>query len=238
VQRIVRGRPAPEQVARVLMLLDERYGESTCSLTHESAYQLLVATILSAQCTDARVNLVTPALFEACPTPAELDAIPAAKLERLIKSTGFFRNKAKSLKGAARILVKEMGGAVPADLERLMSLPGVARKTANVVLGTWFKKAEGVVVDTHVTRVSQRLGLTRHADPKKIEQDLIRRLPRGHWIRYSHQIIDHGRAICVARNPRCGECFLAEICAWAPKVKKSAPRSASRGARRTVKNRV
>jgi endonuclease III len=238
VERIVRGRPTPEQVARLLLLLDEHYGESRCSLTHASPYELLVATILSAQCTDARVNLVTPALFEACPTPADLDAIPTPKLERLIKSTGFFRNKTKSLKGAARLLVAEMGGEVPADLERLLSLPGVARKTANVVLGTGFGIASGVVVDTHVGRITHRLGLTRHTDPKKIEQDLVRRLPQSHWIRFAHQMIDHGRAICLARKPRCEACFLADLCAFAGTRKKAPPRSSSRGSRPRAKNRV
>jgi endonuclease-3 len=238
MERIVRGRPTPEQVSRLLMLLDEHYGSSTCSLSHENPYQLLVATILSAQCTDARVNLVTPALFEACPTPAELDAIPVPKLERLIKSTGFFRNKTKSLKGAARVLTREMGGKVPADLDKLLSLPGVARKTANVVLGTAFGIASGVVVDTHVGRISNRLGLTRHTDPKKIEQDLIRRLPETHWIRFAHQMIDHGRAICLARKPRCESCFLADLCAWAGKQKPSAPRRVSRRPGRLAKKRV
>jgi endonuclease III len=225
-------------VARLLQLLDEHYGESACSLTHRSPYQLLVATILSAQCTDARVNLVTPALFEACPTPADLDAIPAPKLERLIKSTGFYRNKTKSLKGAARLLVGEMNGEVPADLDRLLSLPGVARKTANVVLGTGFGIASGVVVDTHVGRITQRLGLTRHSDPKKIEQDLVRLLPQSHWIRFAHQMIDHGRAICLARKPRCESCFLADLCAYAAKQKKAAPRKRSPAPRRPGARRV
>jgi endonuclease-3 len=238
MERIVRGRPTPEQVSRLLMLLDEHYGSSTCSLSHRSPYELLVATILSAQCTDARVNLVTPALFEACPTPAELDAIPATKLERLIKSTGFFRNKTKSLKGAARVLTREMGGEVPAELDKLLSLPGVARKTANVVLGTAFGIASGVVVDTHVGRITNRLGLTRHTDPKKIEQDLIRRLPQTHWIRFAHQMIDHGRAICLARKPRCESCFLSELCAYAGKQKTTASRRVSSPPRRSAKTRV
>jgi endonuclease-3 len=216
----------------MLMLLDEHYGASTCSLAHEDPYQLLVATILSAQCTDARVNMVTPALFEACPTAAELAAIPVAKLERLIKSTGFFRNKAKSLKGAAALLVSEMGGRVPNDLDQLLRLPGVARKTANVVLGTGFGITSGVVVDTHVARITNRVGLTRHTDPKKIEQDLMRILPRPHWIRFAHQMIDHGRAICIARAPKCGECFLADLCAFAARAKKSPPRKSSKRKRR------
>jgi endonuclease-3 len=216
----------------LLMRLDERYGGSECSLSHRNPYELLVATILSAQCTDARVNLVTPALFEAAPTPADLDAMPAAKLERMIKSTGFFRNKTKSLKGAARVLVSEMGGRVPQDMDALLRLPGVARKTANVVLGTGFGIASGVVVDTHVGRISQRLGLTRHADPKKIENDLARLLPASHWIRFAHQMIDHGRSICLARAPRCGECFLADLCAFAGKQKTAASRAPSSRTRR------
>jgi endonuclease-3 len=240
VDRIRRGRPTPEQVSALLARLDEHYGESACSLSHASPYQLLVATILSAQCTDARVNLVTPALFEAAPTPADLDAMPAPKLERLIKSTGFFRNKTKSLKGAARVLVSEMKGQVPNDVEQLLRLPGVARKTANVVLGTGFGIASGVVVDTHVGRITKRLGLTRHDDPKKVEQDLVRLLPKSHWIRFAHQMIDHGRAICLARKPRCEGCFLADICAFAPLVlkaaaKKSAPRNVSKKSRRIAK---
>jgi endonuclease-3 len=227
----------------LLARLDERYGESACSLSHRSPYELLVATILSAQCTDARVNLVTPALFEAAPTPADLDALPAAKLEKLIKSTGFFRNKTKSLKGAARVLVTEMGGEVPNDLDRLLRLPGVARKTANVVLGTGYGIASGVVVDTHVGRITKRLGLTRHDDPKKVEQDLVRLLPREHWIRFAHQMIDHGRAICLARKPRCADCFLADLCAFAPSVlerpaKKSGPRRVSKKSGRTAKRGV
>jgi endonuclease III len=224
MKRIVRGRPSPEQVSLLLMLLDEHYGDSSCSLTHEDPYQLLVSTILSAQCTDARVNMVTPALFEACPTPAELDTIPVAKLERLIKSTGFFRNKAKSLKGAARMLVSEMAGKVPNDLDQLLRLPGVARKTANVVLGSAFGITSGVVVDTHVGRITNRLGLTRQTDPKKIEQDLMRILPKPHWIRFAHQMIDHGRAICLARSPRCDACFLADLCAFAGRLTKAPPK--------------
>jgi endonuclease-3 len=215
----------------ILARLDEHYGESRCSLIHRNPYELLVATILSAQCTDARVNLVTPALFEAAPTPADLDALPAPKLEKLIKSTGFFRNKTKSLKGAARVLVSEMGGAVPTDFDRLLSLPGVARKTANVVLGTGFGIASGVVVDTHVGRITKRIGLTRHDDPKKVEQDLVRLLPQSHWISFAHQMIDHGRAICLARKPRCEDCFLADLCAFAATQKKPAPRRTSKKSR-------
>lgn len=241
--RIRRGRPTPEQISTLLGRLDERYGESACSLSHQTPYELLVATILSAQCTDARVNLVTPALFDAAPTPADLDALPKAKLERLIKSTGFFRNKTKSLKGAARMLVSEMNGEVPNDLDRLLLLPGVARKTANVVLGTGFGIASGVVVDTHVGRISKRLGLTRHDAPSKIERDLVRLLPKSHWIRFAHQMIDHGRAVCLARRPRCESCFLADLCAFAPSIlegaaKKSASRGVPTKSRRTAKQDV
>jgi endonuclease III len=228
----------PNAVARLLALLDEHYGQSACSLRHRNPYQLLVATILSAQCTDARVNMVTPALFEAAPTPADLDRLPAPRLQKLIQSTGFFRNKTKSLKGAAHMLVAEMGGEVPADFGRLLRLPGVARKTANVVLGTGFGVASGVVVDTHVGRIAKRLGLTRHDDPKKIEQDLVRKLPQGHWIRFSHQLIDHGRAVCKARAPACDRCFLAPLCAFAMKSKSRAARLVSKPPRRKRPQRV
>jgi endonuclease-3 len=238
VERIRRGRPSPEQVAGLLALLDQRYGESRCSLKHDNAYQLLVATILSAQCTDVRVNMVTPALFECCPTPADLDAIPRPKLERMIKSTGFFRNKSKSLKGTARVLVTEMDGQVPADMDRLLRLPGVARKTANVVLGTAFGIPEGVVVDTHVLRIAWRLGLSRHRDPKRVEADLMKVLPRDRWILFAHQVIDHGRSLCPARTPRCGECPLEALCAFAGKPEKSRRRARSRPARRAARRGV
>jgi endonuclease-3 len=198
--------------ARIVRRLGQDYGDAVCALEHDNAYQLLVATILSAQCTDARVNLVTPALFAAYPTPAALAEARQEDVERIIQSTGFFRAKAKSLRGMARGLVDDHGGQVPRDLEALVKLPGVGRKTANVVLGTAFGLATGVVVDTHVARLSRRLGLTRQRDPKKIEQDLMRLLPPEEWVNFSHRLIHHGRRVCQARKPRCDACGLAERC--------------------------
>jgi endonuclease III len=209
---------APERVQDILNRLDQRYPNVTCALTHKSAWELLVATILSAQCTDVRVNMVTPGLFRKYPTPQAFAALSPEQLEPDIRSTGFFRNKSKSLVGAAKGVVERFGGQVPDDMEPLLSLPGVARKTANVVLGTWFKKAIGVVVDTHVHRISRRLELTRADDPKQIEQDLMKVLPRERWISFSHQVIHHGRALCVARRPKCAECPLENICHAADKT--------------------
>ena len=203
---------APERVAEILKRLDKRYPGATCALTHRSAWELLVATILSAQCTDARVNMVTPVIFSKYPTPRHFAALTPEELEPDIRSTGFFRNKSKSIVGAARKVVGEFGGQVPDEMEKLLTVPGAARKTANVVLGTWFKKATGVVVDTHVTRIARRLELTRNDDPVKIEQDLMRILPREKWIDFSHQVIHNGRALCVARVPKCAECPLETIC--------------------------
>ena len=203
---------APERVAEILKRLDQLYPEVTCALTHASAWELVVATILSAQSTDVNVNRVTPELFRKYPTVAAFAALTPEQLEPDVRSTGFFRNKSKSVVGAAKKIVADFGGEVPDDIERLLTLPGVARKTANVVLGTWFKKAEGVVVDTHVHRISRRLELTTQNDPQKIEQDLMKLLPREKWILFSHQIIHHGRALCVARNPKCAECRLAPLC--------------------------
>ena len=176
-----------------------------------------MATILSAQCTDVRVNKVTPDLFAAYPTVADMAEAPLESIEDLIRTTGFFRNKAKSLKGAARRIVTEYGGQVPSRMEHLLTLPGVARKTANVVTGTWFGKATGVVVDTHVQRISRRLGLTSEKDPKKIEKALMQLLPRTRWVPYSHQIIHHGRQVCRARKPNCGICGLMALCPSAGK---------------------
>ncbi len=193
------------------------YPGATCALTHRSPWELLVATILSAQCTDKRVNLVTPGLFAKYPTPADFAAVRPEALAQDIRSTGFFNNKAKSIVGAARRVVSAFGGAVPKTMEELLSIPGAARKTANVVLGTAYGIAAGVVVDTHVSRIAQRLDLTQNTDPVKAEQDLIKIIPREHWISFSHQIILHGRAICVARNPRCGECELNDLCYAADK---------------------
>lgn len=209
---------APERVREILNRLDETYPQATCALTHKSAWELLVATILSAQCTDVRVNMVTPVLFRKYPTPRDFAALEPGQLEPDIRSTGFFRNKAKSLVGAARKIVNDFGGQVPDEMEKLLTVPGAARKTANVVLGTWFHKAEGVVVDTHVHRISRRLELTKNNDPRSIEQDLMKVVPREKWIDFSHQIIHHGRALCIARKPRCAECPLENLCHAADKT--------------------
>ncbi len=207
----------PKQVGRDVALeyigrLEQTYPHARCSLDHHNAYELLVATILSAQCTDARVNMVTPALFERFPDPAALADADREDLENRIKSTGFFRNKAKSLIGMARALMDKYRGRVPSTMEELTKLPGVGRKTANVVLGNAFGQNEGIVVDTHVTRVAFRLGLTRETDPVKIEQDLIKIVPRDKWTEFSHLLIFHGRQICVARRPLCERCPLNDIC--------------------------
>jgi len=203
---------APERVAEILRRLDQLYPEVTCALTHASAWELLVATILSAQSTDANVNRVTPELFRKYPTVQAFAALTPEQLEPDVRSTGFFRNKSKSVVGAAKKVVADFGGQVPDDMEKLLTLPGVARKTANVVLGSWFKKAEGVVVDTHVHRISRRLELTTQDDPQKIEQDLMKIIPRERWILFSHQIIWHGRKLCIARKPKCADCALENLC--------------------------
>ena len=203
---------APERVNQILKRLDDLYPGVTCALTHASAWELLVATILSAQSTDVNVNRVTPGLFRKYPTVQAFAALTPEQLEPDVRSTGFFRNKSKSVVGAAKKLVAEFGGEVPEDMEKLLSLPGVARKTANVVLGTWFKKAEGVVVDTHVHRISRRLELSTHNEPQKIERDLMKIIPRDHWIMFSHQVIWHGRKLCFARKPKCVDCALENIC--------------------------
>ena len=203
---------APDRVTEILKRLDQLYPEVTCALTHASAWELVVATILSAQSTDVNVNKVTPELFRKYPTVAAFAALEPEQLEPDVRSTGFFRNKSKSVVGAAKKIVADYGGEVPDDIEKLLTLPGVARKTANVVLGTWFKKAVGVVVDTHVHRISRRLELTTQNDPQKIEQDLMQILPREKWILFSHQIIWHGRKLCIARKPKCAECLLENIC--------------------------
>ena len=203
---------APERVQEILKRLNDLYPDVTCALTHASAWELLVATILSAQSTDVNVNRVTPELFRKYPNVQAFAALRPEQMEPDVRSTGFFRNKSKSVVGAAKKIVEEFGGQVPEDIEKLLTLPGVARKTANVVLGTWFKKAEGVVVDTHVHRISRRLELTRENDPPKIEQDLVKILPRERWILFSHQIIWHGRKLCFARKPKCVDCALENIC--------------------------
>ncbi len=203
---------APERVGEILKRLNDLYPEVTCALTHASAWELLVATILSAQSTDVNVNRVTPELFRKYPTVEAFAALSPEQLEPDVRSTGFFRNKSKSVVGAAKKLVADFGGQVPDDIDKLLTLPGVARKTANVVLGTWFRKAVGVVVDTHVHRISRRLELTKENDPPKIEQDLMKVIPQDRWILFSHQIIWHGRKLCIARKPKCAECALENIC--------------------------
>lgn len=201
-----------ERVSRVLDRLAESYPDSRCSLDHENAFQLLVATVLSAQCTDARVNMTTPALFERFPTPRALAGAPPAEVEELVRPTGFFRNKARAIIGLSQAIAERHDGEVPTGMDELTALPGVGRKTANVVRGVAFGEADGVVVDTHVKRISNRLGFTKHTDPEKIEADLMKLLPLEQWIIFPHRMIDHGRAICVARNPRCWECPLADLC--------------------------
>jgi endonuclease III len=203
---------APERVEDILKRLNQLYPEVTCALTHASAWELLVATILSAQSTDVNVNRVTPELFRKYPTVQAFAALTPEQLEPDVRSTGFFRNKSKAVVGAAKQIVSEFGGQVPQEIEKLLTLPGVARKTANVVLGSWFKKAEGVVVDTHVHRISRRLELTKQNEPQKIEQDLMKILPRDRWILFSHQVIWHGRKLCFARKPKCVDCALENIC--------------------------
>jgi endonuclease-3 len=203
---------APERIGKILAHLDQRYPEVKCALTHKSAWELLVATILSAQCTDARVNIVTPVIFAKYPSPEHFARLEPEDLESDVKSTGFFRNKAKSIVGAARKVVSDFGGEVPNEMEKLLTIPGAARKTANVVLGSWFGIADGVVVDTHVHRISRRLELTTENDPPKIEQDLMKIIPRDRWIAFSHQVIHHGRQLCDARKPKCEQCPLEHLC--------------------------
>lgn len=200
------------RLAKILALLDQMYPNVTCELNHENAWQLLVATILSAQCTDKRVNMVTPGLFKKYPTIQDFAAVSPEELGEDIKSTGFYNNKAKSVIGAARTVLGNFGGEVPRTMEEMLTIPGAARKTANVVLGTVYGIASGVVVDTHVQRISRRLDLTKEDDPVKIERDLAKLLPQDRWILFSHQMIHHGRRMCMARNPQCGECPLNSIC--------------------------
>jgi endonuclease-3 len=209
---------APERIAAILDALEKAYPKAVCALNHKSAWELLVATILSAQCTDVRVNLATPALFAAFPTPKAMAAASLPELEELIRTTGFFRNKAKSIKGAGRVVTEEFGGEVPHTMEELLRIPGAARKTANVVLGSWFGIAVGVVVDTHVLRISRRLELTKETTPEKVEKDLMGEIPQSKWIEFSHQVIFHGRQICYARKPRCADCTLERLCNSADKT--------------------
>ena len=203
---------APARIEDLLRRLRAAYPDAECALTHTNAWELLVATILSAQCTDARVNMVTPGLFRKFPSPAAFAEASLPAIEEEIRSTGFYHNKAKSISGAAKRLMSEFGGKVPDTMVELLTLPGVARKTANVVLGVAFKKAEGVVVDTHVLRLSHRLGLTRAEDPKRVEEDLMRVIPKDRWIAFSHEMIHHGRQICIARKPKCVDCPLETLC--------------------------
>jgi endonuclease-3 len=209
---------APNRISEILNRLDQLYPDVTCALTHTSAWELLVATILSAQSTDVNVNRITPELFRKYPTVEAFAALTPEQLEPDVRSTGFFRNKSKSVVGAAKKVVADFGGQVPSNMEDLLTLPGVARKTANVVLGSWFKITEGVVVDTHVHRISRRLELTTNNDPQKIEQDLMRIVPREKWILFSHQIIWHGRKLCIARKPKCVDCSLENLCHAADKT--------------------
>jgi len=197
---------------KIISRLKREYPDATCALQHRNAVELVVATILSAQCTDARVNIVTPHLFAKYRTAADYATADPRVLEREIQSTGFFRNKTKSIIGMAQALVERHGGEVPQTMEELTALPGVGRKTANVILGTWFQKNEGVVVDTHVHRLSRLLGLTRQDDPVKIEHDLMAIVPQDDWTWFSHTLIHHGRAVCIARRPRCADCVLNRLC--------------------------
>lgn len=201
-----------KRVSMIVRRLEKAYPDADCALHHRNPFELLVATILSAQCLDETVNKVTPALFARYPAPRDLAEAKREDVETLIRSTGFFHNKAKSIQGAARLLVDAFGGEVPQAMQDLLKLPGVARKTANVVRGVCFALADGVVVDTHVRRISQRLGLTNHEDPQKIEQDLMLLIPKAKWIAFSHQVIWHGRRICDAKRPKCGDCTLQQLC--------------------------
>ncbi len=231
-----RAAGAPEHNARlteILRRLAKHYPDAVCALHHRNAWELMVATILSAQCTDARVNMVTPVLFKRFPTPAALAGADLPEIESIIRSTGFFRNKAKSIQGAAKRLLNDFHGRVPETMDELLTLPGVARKTANVVLGSWFKIADGVVVDTHVARIARRLELTRAETPERIEQDLMRILPQKQWIDFSHRIIHFGRGICIARKPRCADCFLEDLCNAPDKTWSSHPAPQKTRAKKT-----
>jgi len=214
-KKVPKPKNAAERKARlqtILQELDRLFPAATCALTHQDAWQLLVATILSAQCTDERVNKVTPGLFQKYPTVEDLANASQEELANDIRSTGFFNNKSKSLIGAARKILADYHGSVPRTMEELLTVPGAARKTANVVLGTAYGIASGLVVDTHVQRISQRLDLTKNNDPTKIEQDLMKAVPRDRWILFAHQLIHFGRQICVARRPRCASCPLDSVC--------------------------
>ena len=204
--------PAAKRIGEILTLLKKEYPDARCSLNYTSAFELLIATILSAQCTDARVNIVTKDLFQKYKKPADYLRVPEEELQNDIRTTGFFRNKTRSIRGASQKLIDEFKGEVPSTMDQLLTLPGVARKTANVVLGNAFEITSGVVVDTHVSRVSQRLGLTKQTNPEKIEQDLMKLLPRKEWIVFSHRLILHGRHICKAPTPDCENCVFNHLC--------------------------
>jgi len=210
--RNARKLPLKQRVKLILKRLDKAYPKATCALEHQTPFQLVISTILSAQCTDERVNQVTETLFPKYPTPQDFAAADPRELEQDIRPTGFFRNKTKSIMGTAKMIVEKFGGQVPRTMEEMLALPGVARKTANVVLGTAYGLATGVVVDTHVMRLSRRLDLTRQDDPKKIEQDLMKIVPKKKWIEFSHQLIWHGRLVCQARKPKCQECPVEDLC--------------------------
>ncbi len=203
---------APDRVQAILGHLTQMYPDVVCALHHHNAWELLVATILSAQSTDANVNRVTPKLFEKYPTVQHFAALQPEELEPDVRSTGFFRNKSKSVVGAAKKIVADFGGEVPSEMDKLLTLPGVARKTANVLLGSWFKRNDGVVVDTHVHRISRRWEFTKNNDPQKIEQDLMKIIPQERWTLFSHQVIHHGRSLCIARKPKCAECPIEPLC--------------------------
>ena len=202
----------PKRVAAILAKLDEAYPNATCELNHKNAFELLIATILSAQCTDVRVNQVTETLFKKYPDAKAFAYANPSELEQEIRPTGFFRNKTKSVVGASKGILENFSGEVPRTMEEILTLPGVARKTANVVLGTAYGIPSGIVVDTHVQRIANRLDLTRNEDPKKIEQDLMQVIPKDRWIQFSHQIIWHGRRVCQARKPKCAECNMESLC--------------------------
>jgi endonuclease-3 len=206
------GGTDPKRVAAILAKLDEAYGNATCELKHENAFQLLISTILSAQCTDVRVNQVAETLYKKYPDPKAFAYATPGELEQDIRPTGFFRNKTKSVMGASKAIIEKFGGQVPQTMDEILTLPGVARKTANVVLGTGYGIASGVVVDTHVLRLSKRLDLSRNEDPKKVEQDLMKIIPQEKWIQFSHQLIWHGRRVCHARKPKCIECNMESLC--------------------------
>jgi endonuclease-3 len=204
--------PPKKRITEILKRLKKAYPDAKCSLNYSTPFELLVATILSAQCTDERVNFVTKSLFKKYPKPQDYLSVPEEELQDDVRTTGFFRNKTKSIRGASKKILEDFGGKVPSTMEQLLTLPGVARKTGNVVLGNSFQIADGVVVDTHVRRVSQRLALTKENDPEKIEQDLMKLIPRKDWIQFSHMIILHGRYVCKAQKPDCANCIVNDLC--------------------------